>query len=202
MFPLFRRARRTFSRSLELEPLERRDCLSNPPVMLSFSVTMQGGRNVILSGRIADESPGTVLIAFTGAAGGSTIADADGYFALPTQGDSLGTVYAQATDEDSLTSATAVATISSSAPVISDFTASFVIGTTWRFQGRVTDESAWGLQVRLGGLQSLEGVTVTVGGDNWFSIMVALQPGTFGDATAQTTDWWGLDSNIAIYYVA
>jgi len=84
------------------------------------------------------------------------------------------------------------------APVISNFTASHSVGNYWTFSGQVTDDqSVAGLIVTLGGLPSLEGVTVTVTSQGWFSITVQLVPNESGTATAPTTDAGGLASNVA-----
>jgi hypothetical protein len=208
MFRPFRRAVSAVARKanrqahLALEPLESRDCLSNPPVMLSFSAQPWIGTNVLVAGRVEDEVPESVVVAITGVATDFAVPNEDGYFIVYTQASSLGTIYGQALDEDFQTSDFAESTISSAAPVIVDFTGSTEADNVWLFHGRVTDESAPGLVVRLGGIPSLENVTATVGEDGWFTVAVQLGEADFGTATAQTTDWWGLDSEIATCLVS
>ena len=46
-------------------------------------------------------------------------------------------------------------------------------------------------------LPSLNGKTATVGADGWFYLTITLQANEQGSACAQTTDWWGLTSNVA-----
>jgi hypothetical protein len=64
----------------------------------------------------------------------------------------------------------------------------------WTFTGTVSDPSSAGLQVQLAGVY---GAVVTVGTDGTFSVTVQLAPGVTGNVTAQTTDWWGQQSNLA-----
>jgi hypothetical protein len=58
------------------------------------------------------------------------------------------------------------------------------------------------MTVRLGGLPSLDGVTATVGSDGWWEVTRTLNAGETGTVTAITTDWWGLDSNLAMTSVS
>jgi hypothetical protein len=56
----------------------------------------------------------------------------------------------------------------------------------WTFEGVVVADCTYGLMVSFGGLPSLQGQTVDVNNDGTFSLMIQLQNGEYGDATAQT----------------
>jgi hypothetical protein len=116
---------------------------------------------------------------------------------LTTAAQGLGDVQAQTQDAVGLASNVATATVASAAPVIRDFACAEEPGGYFLFQGRVDAPSAPGLLVRLSGLPSLEGQTVTVGEDGCFSTVIQLQPGEWGTACAQVTDWWGQVSDPA-----
>jgi hypothetical protein len=85
----------------------------------------------------------------------------------------------------------------SSAPVITGFQANRGSGNCWTFSGTVIDQNPAGLTVTFGGLPSLQGQVATTNASGYFSLTVQLQPGECGMATAQTTDWAGLQSNVA-----
>ncbi len=69
-------------------------------------------------------------------------------------------------------------------------------GVYWSFHGVVVDDvSPEGLVVRFGGILNGETATVDAGGQ--FELLIELPAGTVGNATAQTTDADGLDSNVA-----
>jgi hypothetical protein len=165
--------------------------------VVQLSVANPGGKNVILSGRVTDLDPGGRTVTFNGVVSGSVVTAPNGTFSYRTRASRLGDVRAVTTDVWGQTSATVTATLASANPTISNFQAEQGPQNCWTFSGKVTDESAAGLLVHLGGIASLTGVTATVQADGSFSVTVHLQPGEEGTATAQTTDWWGLKSNVA-----
>ncbi len=201
MFGLLTRSRPPANRGARfcLERLEARDCLAAPSITLS--VTYLSGKNIVLSGQVTDEHPSGLTVTFSGKAEGTTTTTASGMFSVMTTATGLGTVSAVTVDSESLSSNTAQVTLCSNAPTIVEFSATYLTGTLWSFSGRVSDESPPGLTVQLGGLTSLAGKTATVGADGRFSLTVALQVGESGLATALTTDWWGLESEMATAYV-
>jgi hypothetical protein len=88
------------------------------------------------------------------------------------------------------------------APLVTSFVGLPGVGNVWTFQGRVIDESPAGLTVRFGGIPTLQGKSATVGSDGTFCLVIQLTaPQDNGMATAQTTDWGGLNSNVAEFYV-
>ena len=83
-------------------------------------------------------------------------------------------------------------------PTISDFEAIEEAPGIWTFRGRVAGDDMVGRDVALGGLASLNGKVAQVEEDGWFYCTVQLQPGEHGLATAQTSDWLGHVSNVAV----
>jgi hypothetical protein len=106
-------------------------------------------------------------------------------------------VYAVAKDGQGLYSTRAQAQLSVTPPDITSFFATLQNGTTWLFQGHVSDYSATGLNVIFGGLTSVQGQTATIDSNGNFYLTVQLQPGEQGSVTAQTGDWYGQLSNLA-----
>jgi hypothetical protein len=166
-----------------------------PSLALTISYGTQ--RTVTLSGQATGIDAGSLTISFSGVVSGTASTNSSGVFQFTTQASSLGNIQASTTDSWGQASNTPQVTVSSNAPQIVDFTATLQVGNVWLFQGEVTDESPQGLVVTFGNLPSLVGVTTTVGANGWFSISITLQNGEQGVATAQTTDWWGLNSNVA-----
>jgi hypothetical protein len=164
---------------------------------ITLTVTYGSQRNITLSGQVTGIDVANVTVTFTDEATGTTTTDANGNFSFSTTATARGKVSAKTTDLWGQNSNTAKVTLTSNAPTITQFTAIHDSGNVWTFEGLVTDESAAGLTVTLGGTPSLQGVEATVGSDGFFYCTVTLQPDEFGTATAQTTDWWGLNSNVA-----
>ena len=50
---------------------------------------------------------------------------------------------------------------------------------------------------KIGRIRDLRGKTVAVDSSGDFDFTIQLEPGQLGTATAQTTDWWGQNSNLA-----
>jgi hypothetical protein len=177
-----------------LERLETRDCPA-APVIISFGATLGFGNTVTLLGTVVDENPGTVQITFSGVVSGTTMASSRGGFALQTYASALGTIFADAVDEECLSSEQASTSITSDRPVIADFTATDLGDGVYEFSGNVIDESAPGLTVRLTGLAAFgeNGLEVTVSWDSWFSVLHNIGSET-GTAQAQTWDMWGQES--------
>lgn len=86
-------------------------------------------------------------------------------------------------------------------PGIVDFYAQEGEDGLWTFSGLVVTDSPGGLLVIFGGLPTLVGQTTEVNEDGTFSLTIQLGDCEGGLATAQTTDWDGLLSNVAEDYV-
>ena len=190
-----RAACRSFQPRLEL--LEARDCPAAPTITL---MAMGDGPNTFMvQGHVSDEHPGGLTVVLSGAYKGTVVTNAQGDYQTEIQPASTGTLQATVTDDENL-SASASAMLYNMAPSITSFMAQRQLGNVWVFSGHVMDEYPAGLTVRLGGMPSLNGVTVVTDANGDFSVTLQLQDGEGGTATAQTTDWWGLDSNVADWW--
>jgi hypothetical protein len=165
---------------------------------LTLSVTYGTQRSVTLSGQVTGIDAGNQTITFTGMVTGTVKTNADGTFSFTAQATGLGNVSAGTMDLWGQASNNPQATLSSNSPVITNFAPMQAYGTTWTFEGKVTDESPQGLTVTLGGIPALQGQTVTVGSNGWFYFTVNVQGNQAGTACAVTVDWWGLQSNEAL----
>ncbi|GEM_PF-6530160 len=181
--------------SPRLEALESRYCPIAPSI--SYLHSTAGPHTFMLAGHVTDEQPSGLTVQFTGVYTGTAQTNASGDFNVTIEPSQLGSIYAKVTDVEGLVSVPVQDVLTSMVPMISNFVAMRQFNNYWTFSGTVSDEYAAGLTVRLGGLPSLEGKTATVGADGTFSFTVALQPGEEGTATAQTTDWWAQNSNLA-----
>jgi hypothetical protein len=166
--------------------------VARPTVALALTYGSQ--RTVTLSGNVADLDAGSLSVNFTGVVTGSVNVKSDGTFTLTTSATGLGTIQASTTDLWGQLSNSNQVIVASPPPVITSFTATLSGTNEWILTGTVSDPSAAGLQVKLGGAY---GGSATVGTDGTFSVTVQLAPGLMGDVTAQATDWWGQLSNVA-----
>jgi hypothetical protein len=157
----------------------------------------------------AEQSSGTLAYSVVGNTNPSlfTSLTIDSYggltldFAPDTHGDAVLTI--QATDNAGLIVTTTLVVHVNAAPVIANFTVTYVTGYTWTLQGTVSDadDAVSGLVVTFGGVFAGYSATATVQADGTFSLtqeFVGLQSGT---ATAQTQDAHGAVSNLATYEV-
>jgi len=99
---------------LSLEALEDRCCPTAP--VLTLLAAPLTGTTVVLSGTVTDDNPASVTITFSGAASGTTTANAQGTYSFTTQATSLGTVSAVGEDGNSLFSNQASALVTTPAP--------------------------------------------------------------------------------------
>jgi hypothetical protein len=207
LFPTPRRgSRRGFRPSLEC--LESRDCPStlgndevNLPPNITLELQMLQQNQVRLSGRVTDETPAGLTVNFTGVYAGSCLTGSDGRFSFTTPVSSIGSIFGATVDPVGARSNIAKVNVKSSAPVIVAFQAELQEDNVWVISGRVSDESPAGLTVYLNGLGIINNVAVTVRADGTFSYTVSIPADTHGVITAQTTDWFGLNSAIAETYV-
>jgi len=186
---------------LKLEQLEARRCPS--PVIASFSATPgYVGKQVELKGTVSDSNLPSVSVSFSGSGvSASTSVDSAGRFDLFTTASSLGNVTAVATASDG-SSPTDSAVMVDTGPTISNFTAVEGQNNVWTFTGQVTGvEPTGGLVVTFGGSTLIDGMTAMVQPNGWFTMTVTLPPVVSFMATAQTTDCWGVNSNLAATFV-
>jgi len=185
---------------LAVEQLETRDCPT--PVINYFYVGASGGSGHIvnLSGSVSDSYPGGLVVTFSGCGVSTSVRlSSSGTFSTSSTATSLGTVTAVVENTSTQVSGNpAYANITDAAPVISNFTASRIAGNYWTFSGQVTDDqSVSGLVITLGGINALQGVTVTPNSQGWFTYSCTVAPSDSGTATAQAQDIWGVLSNTA-----
>ena len=192
-----------------LEALESRDCPSGGPPMpaappiIQMSSTASGPHQFTLVGHVTDAQPAGLTVQLSGVYVGTVQTDADGNFTLAVDPDNLGIESANVTDEAGLASNQAQAIFSSMAPSITGFCGQRTLGHIWTFTGHVTDEYAAGLKITFGGaVQAMDGQSTTVDANGDFTFTIEIPDGQEGGVSAQTTDWWGLASNQAIWVVS
>jgi hypothetical protein len=170
--------------------------------VITLNLTYNGRTSVTLSGTVTDNlcSPSGLTVDLGGEVSVSTVTNSSGYFSVTTNAAGLGTISASTVDALGIASNTATVTVTSSAPTISNFTAAEAAGYLFTFTGTVTDASPAGLTVSFGGIPSLTNQTTTVASNGTFTFSIQLNPNGSdnGIATAQTTNWWGLQSNLAM----
>jgi hypothetical protein len=165
---------------------------------VDVSITYGSQRMVTLSGHVTDAAAANLLVTFTGMVNGTAWTDASGYFTLTAQATGLGQVLVSTTDAGGLDSNIAEVNVSREAPRIDQFSWTHLNGNFYNVTGHVTDDSAEGLTVVLSGILALANVEVAVQTDGTFSYTWELcDPDETGIITAQITDWWGLQSNVA-----
>jgi hypothetical protein len=172
----------------------------NAPPSLTLMYSWGPNRQVTVAGAVTDENPGGLSVTFGGAATGSAVTTSLGGYSATLTASQLGLLTATVTDDAQQTGQASV-TLTNAAPQITSFSAMKGMGNLWTFRGTVDDEYEPGLVVELDGLPSLEGRTATVCSDGSFSLMVELAAGEMGEAHAQATDWWGVGSNVATYFI-
>lgn len=173
---------------------------SNTPAISDLTVTEAAHGSVIVTGCVTDENPGGLTVVIAGVVQGTATADPDGSFSATIYGSSqLGTVTATVADWFGQQSATPTVQLTSAAPAIVNFTASVVGSDQLCIAGQVTDESPEGLAVVVTWLG--QSYTVWADGNGCFEWSGTIQAGQEGTATAQTTDWWALASNVASEFV-
>jgi hypothetical protein len=173
--------------------------LSSVAPSLSIDVMEAAGGMVTVSGTVTDATKAGLTITLGGVASGTAITNANGYFSVTVEASALGTVTATTADVWGQSSNVAQADFTSMAPTITNFSGSCGDGTTWYFTGTVGDVSPGGLTVVFSGVISGSAVTNSNGA---FSICCVIPHGTFDFAEAQVTDIWGLESQIAQFYVS
>ena len=183
-----------------LEQLEDRYCPST--ISLSVMEISNSNKMVELGGQVTNTpSPSDLTVQLSGEITGTVTTNSSGYFytVLPAAG--LGTVYAATTDGQS--NIAQVTLTDPMPPQIDQFSYMEYPGGMFMFVGHVNG-GYQGEVVNLGGIQDLQGKTATVDSNGDFSIVVRLngQMSDNGDATAQTSDVWGTNSNQATDWVS
>lgn len=178
-----------------LYELEARVCPA-APLLMGFNVALLQGQTVQLTGMVMDENPGSVSIRFSGAASGTTTANAMGLFQLTTTASQLGTIYAQATDNQGLTSQIAQSLLSAPTPNLT-LTLAHGSGKMVTLGGQVTAGAPGNLTVTFTGQVAATTTSATTGTYSYTAEASAL-----GTVSATVTDIWGQHSNAVQVAVA
>jgi hypothetical protein len=174
--------------------------ITNQVPQVTLTLTMNQQRSVTLTGTVVDDERSGRPVVLSGVVNATVVTNKMGAFTLTTDASALGQITATTTDSWGQQSQPAMVTVASAKPWLT-LECAQVEGNRWTFQGKVYDESPQGLIVTFGGTPELEGQTAVAGPDGSYSLTVELPPGTNCTVTAQTTDWWGLVSDLAICYV-
>ncbi len=202
MFGFFSRSRpkspaaRGSSFRPSLEELEPRNCPSDLCVGV---YTMASTKQVTFVGQVTNmSSPGGVTVLFSGVVGGSTTTDSNGNFRATLTASAQGTSYVATADGESNIAQVAVA---DPGTTITQFSGVAGLGNFETFSGQVQG-GYQGEVVNFSGLKDLQGQSATVGANGSFSFTVELdgRQDDEGEAYAQATDAWGVQSNEAIFY--
>jgi hypothetical protein len=191
--------------SLFLERLEDRLSPSTgvgPPVppapseTVSLNVTYEQNKQVVLSGQLTNSSGPVAYegINLSGSVSGSATTDSQGNYSVTLTATSLGVVSAASADG---LSNIAQYTLVGGSPTISNFTADPLGGGLWEFSGSVSGAPTQGEVVNFGGINALQGQSVSVNADGSFDFYAIVNTGQGGWATAEAVDWWGDTSPIA-----
>ena len=176
----------------------------NQAPYVTFTIAQGPQRTVTITGVVYDESPGSTVVETGGVVPTLQIhPDSSGNFSITLTAASLGTVTARARDAMGLLSNLAERELTNAKPVIEQFSCQRLDTNQYRIRGRVIDEHAPGLVVRLGGeVEAVQGRSVAVGADGWFELIITLaDPDDCGLITADVTDWWGADADQATTYL-
>ena len=158
------------------------------PVIIALEATQVAGKKFRIFGRVADDTPASCRVTFSGAASGTAACDAAGDFSGVFDVKAIGEVTAVASDGQ-LSSDPAGLALTNEAPTISIRAIRNL--RTWTFSGTVTDEAPAGLTVSLTGVGGTP-LSATVAADGTWSISVTGLLSAGGTATATVTDWYGL----------
>ena len=171
--------------------------LTSPTITLTVGSIVNN--LVVLQGHVDSIDRDALTVSLSGPNGLSATAevDSEGNFSVLVQMNQLGPINAWTTDLWGQNSNTVQLYVTSDAPLVYDVVCRQVVGTTYVFTGRVSDENPNGLIVRLSGIPSLEGRTAIVQEDGTWSIdgtVAANEVGMLADFT--TVDWFGQTSNV------
>jgi hypothetical protein len=130
-------------------------------------------------------------------ASGNTTTDAEGDFTVTLVASGLGNVDAQTEDANGVSNV-ATEPLSVPPPQIDSLTYTESRDNTFVICGHVNCQDPQGLTVNFGGeVVALDGQSATVGADGWFQITITIPINDNGIFTAQVTDYWGQQSNVA-----
>lgn len=167
-----------------------------PQIVLNLAYG--ANKQLTLSGKVTDDTPSGLTVSITGLATGTVTTDSNGNYTITvTASGPNGTITATTADIWGQ-AASAQVTASNSAPVISALSASASSYGFWSITGKVADEHPGGLTLTFTStdVPAINGLTTTVQADGSFSLTVLIPNTQSGYFYAQTTDWWGVQSNV------
>jgi hypothetical protein len=166
--------------------------IDNPPVVQNLMVTATGnGKFVMISGQVQSASPGGLTVSLSGVVTAAPVTNSMGQFSVTTQASALGTVNAATTDVWGVSSATAQAQLTNTAPSATVMAMQTGPNNTLTISGHVSDMVEGGAVVTVGGIAS--GTATTDASGNYSLVVQASGQGTI---TATATDVWGLASQL------
>jgi hypothetical protein len=175
--------------------------ISDPGMSLSLSVAQGPNRTVTVTGQVSSSWPtGGLTVTLSGVVAGSVTTSANGTFTYTETASALGEIQAKVTDAWGVT-VTSSAMLNDNPPTIVNFQAIDNGGDCWTLTGQVQGGDMAGGVVTLGGIPSLNNVSVPVQADGSFFYTVTLQPGEHGEATAECIDDAGQASNVVTVFV-
>ncbi len=183
---------------------------SNPVVVnvagfapqVSVSVAYNANGTATLSGLVTDPHPGGLQVVFNGVLSGSAQTTANGAFSLTTLVPTTGQVTVTTTDPYYQSSTPVAVQVDGPAPVVTSFQSTALANGSWTFSGQVLDRNPTSVQISFGGLNSLQGKTISVAANGTFSLTTLLQPGEAGQASVKASNGTGLGSNTATAFTA
>jgi hypothetical protein len=160
------------------------------PVITSISAVQIPGQKFVISGTVADDTPGSCSVTLTGAANGTVSCNAQGGFSGTFDVPTLGEATAIASDGTGSSDPVSL-TLSNAAPKVSCAPV-LGAGNILTISGKVTDEAPAGLTVILSGTRAVNGLSAIVLANGTWSTVANIPAGTHGTITAKVTDWYGL----------
>jgi hypothetical protein len=192
MLGLLTRSRRTSPTRQSFRPflerLETRFC----PSSLSMNYAYGTGNNVTFSGQLTGApNDANQVIGISGyGANTQTTTDANGNYSVTVPVTQLGTVSAAYVVNGQQQASNSV-TVNPAAPQITNFAAVEEPNDYYEFTGTITGvPNPGGMTITLGGLQAVQGQTITVNANGTFSESFFMN-GQAGNVNANTMDWWG-----------
>jgi hypothetical protein len=167
------------------------------PYITITGITYGHQKSVTITGEVIAENPAGLTVNLGGVVSGSTTTDSAGNFSVTLTASALGNVTAQTSDANGQSNV-ATKTISVPPPQIDALVYSEQPGNSFVIRGHVNCQDPQGLTVNFGGeVIALDGQHATVDASGWFQIVVTIPTNDNGTFTAQVTDYWGQQSNLA-----
>jgi hypothetical protein len=163
---------------------------------LTYHVTQSGPNQFTVSGVVTDEDPELTNVIVSGVGNGSVAPDVNGNYSFIFTSAQPGGIRISAVDKSGSGSEPLSSLLPNMPPVIVPFF-STQNGNWWTLRGHVIDEAPAGLVVVFhSSIAAIDGHTTTVLSNGDFAEPFFLKFGVSGLVTAQTTDWFGLPSNV------